>query len=165
MQNITDGQVDRENGSLIRSGPNVQGKPQNVGDTFRNAEAKPKCTMPFAGVLDLKELLEYCVTMLGRDADAGVADFQAHVVAYPAAADKNAATLGIADRICHEVANDSFQQSAVGNHGITGLHDAKTKSLFARLVTEFDVHAFEERGKLERCDAGFDLPCVQVDRY
>lgn len=90
--------------------------------------------MRFArGIADLVKLHEDGFLMLRRDADAGVAHFDAHVRAAPAGETRNAARRRILQRIGDQVGEQPVEQSRVGMDVQAGIAKAQDQPLAAAL--------------------------------
>ena len=76
------------------------GMAEQLDDAPYRREPEPEAARAIArGIVELIELLEDALVLLGRDADAGIPDLDLRNVAAPAAGDQDAAVLRVAQRV------------------------------------------------------------------
>src|SRR5262249_47591154 len=118
------------------------------------------------GIPDLVELLEDVAQMRLLDADAGVVYGDAPRAAARAAAYRDAAGTGVADRVGHQVAQDALEQRRIAAHHRGGRHEAQTQSLVGgvgRALARNPVEHYLDRqvAYFRPHDAGVELGDVQ----
>jgi hypothetical protein len=90
--------------------------PEQIGKAAHDREPETHATAlgrPLRVVLDPVELLEDALAMCRGDADAGVDDIDRDARAAPSRADEHPPTVGVANAVGDEVADDAFEQRRV----------------------------------------------------
>ena len=82
-----------------------------------------------AGAADPEELVEDALFQFGRNAAARIGHHNAHDVALRRCFDRDAAALGVLDRVVDQVGEDALQHERVGFQPQTGVLDVQPESL------------------------------------
>src|SRR6187455_245489 len=92
----------------------MQWMSEKIGDApnCRKTEAEAACAIAF-WIVQLIELFEDAFMLLGRNAHAGVPDFDDNLATAFAARDQDAALIRVADRIRHQVREDTEEQRRI----------------------------------------------------
>src|SRR3569623_1293676 len=110
--------------------------PEQASDAFDDRKTKTGATL--GGVtpgIEATELLDDRAALGFGDADAAVPDLDAHIIAGAAAAEQDAATWRIADRVGEEVLHDATQELLVR------VYDGARRDVVQHKAARFCQHA------------------------
>ena len=117
---------------------------KKIGEATNDREPEPKPFLACARRFRLVKLLENRVDLVSSDTDAGIGDFQAALVAAAIATHCHVATVGVTNRVRHQVLDDLAQQVRVtANCGRAWLR-IKPEPLVAGLASEFRRQAIDQ---------------------
>ena len=93
--------------------PDLQAQQSSTPGNDGETEPASLCLIPFL-VFELLEFLEYLISLVRRNADAGIPDFNPHLALPPPASDQYPAVLCVADGVSDQVPNNALEQHGVG---------------------------------------------------
>src|SRR5580658_7854029 len=92
--------LDSKDRAFAGAGSNIDSVPEQVCQALDDGETEAKALAALARrIVELMELLENCLKLLFGNADPGVPDLDAQLVAAPSAAEQDLAAVGVFDRV------------------------------------------------------------------
>ena len=138
--------LDGEDRAFARNGSNVDGVPQQVRQAFDDRETEAE---PFAAlarrIVELMELLENCRKFLFGNADTGIPDLDAQLVAAPSAAEQDLAFICVFHRVRQQIADHLLEQAGVAAHVEAARDDAPAEAMRRRVKHELGAQLLESR--------------------
>ena len=102
---------------------------EHAADALDDRQAEPQPPGDPGALVEPSELLEHGAPPIGRNAEAGVPDFDAQPFRVPPAADQHLAAHGVLDRVGHQVLQQPAHQAPVGADRKTRRRETKPESL------------------------------------
>ena len=109
--------LDGKDRALAWAGTDIDSVAQQLCQALHDGKTEAKALAALTRwIFELMELLENRLKLLFRNADSGIPNLDAQLVAAPPTAEQDLALIGIFDRVREQIADHLFEQARIAAH-------------------------------------------------
>ncbi|MNQ86193.1 hypothetical protein D3C85_1013800 [compost metagenome] len=137
--------------------------PEDAGNLLDNRQAQAQAAILIGSLhITALELLENLLQAMLGNAHAAVPDFDRQALMMPPATEHHATTVGIADRIAQQVAQNPGEQLDVTAHQRRTADEVQLQAFTARHLGVFGGQVVQQFTEGERRNVGLDHPRIEL---
>ncbi len=132
----TERHLDGKHRALARTGTDIDSVAQQVRQALHDGETEAEALAALARrIVELMELLENRLKLFLGNADPGIPDLDAQLVAAPPAAEQDLAFIGVFHRVRQQVADHLLEQARIAAHAEAARDDAPAEPMRRRVIS------------------------------